>query len=64
MHAVATFNAKRCQLSSDANLWPLSDHLICLQHVCRDAERRAGLSAVAEVGDLRSEESVTANLIK
>jgi len=47
---LATFDAKRCQLSSVATrkFITLSVHLTCLQHVRRDAARRAGLSATAD----------------
>jgi len=43
--AVATFDAKRCQLSSVASL---SHWASTLQHVRRDGARRAGLSATAD----------------
>ena len=43
---LATFDAKRCQLSSvvSRKFITLSVHLICLQHVRRDAARRAFVS--------------------
>jgi len=48
---LATFDAKRCQLSSVASFshWDSSVHLICLQHVRCDAERRVNLSATVVV---------------
>jgi len=45
---LATFDAKRCQLSSDRKFITLSVHLICLQRVRYDAARRAGMSATAD----------------
>jgi len=48
---LATFDAKRCQLTSSSvtslKFITLSVHLICLQHVRHETVRRAGLPATA-----------------
>jgi len=46
---LTTFNAKRHKLSSVSKFITLSVHVTYLQHVRRDAARRAGLSATADL---------------